>query len=348
MRILNNKLLRIIGIIGIVAILLQQFVLPGLLKSRTAYAVGEMTVDWGVPEGNPIFNEQNSAPGDVFTHEVNVQNGSSVARQVGVKGLLETDPNNLESVMTIEILEGVTSLYGPKTLNEFFADSANINGIALSTLSAGLGTEYIFRVVFDEDAGNKFQGALPIVFDLQIGIISDIPVACEDMNLNGATIFGTAGNDNLRGTTKNDLIIALEGNDTVNGGVGNDCIVGGDGNDNLNGAVGNDMVVGGLGGDTVEGGAGNDMLDGGSDNDTISGGPGNNTLTGGEGSDTLQGGASNDLINGNAGNDIMTGGAGNDFMTGGTGTDTFNGNTGRDTCVHDGVETLLSCEVKVP
>lgn len=74
----------------------------------------------------------------------------------------------------------------------------------------------------------------------------------------GATLNGTALNDQIAGGAGNDTINGNAGNDTLVGGVGNDSIAGGDGNDSLNGGDGNDTLVGGPGNDTLAGGAGSD------------------------------------------------------------------------------------------
>ena len=49
------------------------------------------------------------------------------------------------------------------------------------------------------------------------------------------TILGTDGADNLRGTNKRDVILALDGDDRVDGRGGNDVICGGAGRDLIKG-----------------------------------------------------------------------------------------------------------------
>ena len=61
--------------------------------------------------------------------------------------------------------------------------------------------------------------------------------------LNGVSIAGNAGNNNLTGTASSDTLIGNGGNDTINGGDGNDFLFGGLGNDSLTGGAGSDAFV---------------------------------------------------------------------------------------------------------
>ena len=171
-------------------------------------------------------------------------------------------------------------------------------------------------------------------------------------------IDGGADNDNITGTSNDDLILGSDGDDVINGGggsdnidagAGDDSLIGGDGDDTLNGGVGNDTLDGGAGDDSLvggdqkdrlRGGIGNDTLSGGIGADTLSGGMGDDSMTGGldsdklfggQGNDSLDGGRNDDVIRGQSGNDVARGDHGNDFIDGGTGDDTLNGNDGNDT-----------------
>src|SRR6478609_7067402 len=90
------------------------------------------------------------------------------------------------------------------------------------------------------------------------------------------TILGTDGPDNLRGTNKRDVILALDGDDRIDGRGGNDVICGGAGRDLIKGGPGQDKLFGGadgrserrsddgvrlLVGDVVQGGPGDDLID---------------------------------------------------------------------------------------
>lgn len=160
------------------------------------------------------------------------------------------------------------------------------------------------------------------------------------------TIYGTAGNDNMKGTNADDVINGMEGHDQIKGGNGDDTLYGAAGNDKLYGSNGDDLLDGGDGNDHLEGGNGNDSLLGGGDkdslygangDDSIDGGSGNDLLVGGNGNDTLMGGDGHDVLEGDKGNDEIDGGAGNDIILGGLGSNTLLGGAGRDT-IHAGLK----------
>lgn len=292
------KLVSIVVLIFLLVVLVAKYDL--LKEDSTAFAIGDLTVNWGVPPGNPIFNVSNLAPGDMQSHTVNVVNNAPTLRPVGVRGIKTLETNNLSDVLKIVISDGVTDLYGgggTKTLAQFFVDSGGPTGIFLADLNPGNSKNYTFKVTFDQSASNQFQNS-NVVFDLQIGIAIDVPPECAGITFSGPPIFGTAGNDNLTGTPGNDLIFALEGNDKVEGNSGDDCIVGGPGNDRLNGNLGSDVILGGEGDDTIYGNNGDDKIYGGGGNDDLNGENGNDTLIGGEGTDKLDGGNGTDTCSG--------------------------------------------------
>lgn len=299
-----------------------------LFKTNTAYAVGDLTINWGVPQGQPLFTVSGMAPGDIQARSVIVTTNALAARPVGVRGILSSQTGNLSDKLLITISQNGSDLYGGakgmKTLTQFFADSASSEGVLLSTINSNASSSYTFAVTFDHNASNEFQNK-NINFDLQIGVVTPIPAACNISNLSGKhIIFGTSGDDVINGTNGDDIIFGLEGNDIINGGNGNDCIVGGAGNDTIYGSNGDDVLVDMEGNNTIFGSNGRDMI-----------------ITGNE-NDTLDGGNDNDTLNGGAGNDKLTGGIGNDVLIGGPGTDNLNGGIGIDTC--DG-EIKISCEL---
>jgi DNA-binding beta-propeller fold protein YncE len=89
-----------------------------------------------------------------------------------------------------------------------------------------------------------------------------------------ATIVGTPGKDNLRGTKKKDVIAAGAGDDRVQGLAGKDVICGEGGRDKLGGGPDADVLLGGPGKDTLEGAGGPDRMIGGPGVDKLLGGPG--------------------------------------------------------------------------
>ncbi len=314
--------------------------------SRTAFAVGDLTVDWGVIEPGPIFVVNNAAPGDTEERDVDVTNNAPTNRLVGVRGVKTAETGSLASVLEIIISEGGVDLYGgttgTKTLDQFFTDSAGPDAVPLSQLTPGEATTYKFKVIFPASAGNDFQNA-SVVFDLAIGISIPVPQECSEIDFSGPPIFGTARAENLHGTNGNDLIFGLEGADRIEGNGGDDCIVGGEGADRINGNGGNDVILGQNGSDTIKGNSGNDRLIGGAGSDSLDGEAGEDVLEGGDGSDSLNGGNNNDTLLGGAGSDSLKGGNGDDYLNGEDGSDALNGEAGEDTCLN--AESVKNCEI---
>ena len=150
-------------------------------------------------------------------------------------------------------------------------------------------------------------------------------------------VSGTAGNDSIVGSSRNDWIDLGTGYDYVMGDAGNDTILSQDGGDTLYGGEGHDSIFGDgyLSGDAgddsltgtgyLTGGTGNDMLNGAG---TLNGDVGNDTITGtgllsgGDGEDLIIGMNANGNLNGNAGNDTIIG---EGYISGGDGNDSLNG-----------------------
>lgn len=340
---MKRKIIRIIILLLIVAGLVS---LSGgfnsfrlRFKNSTARAVGDLEIDWGVPSGSPIFVINNLLPGDTEIRQVKITNNAAVLRPVSIRGVKTSETGNLSTVLDFFISENGTELYA-KTLNQFITESAGINGIPLFTLNPGATKTINFKATFKESADNQFQNT-SIVFDLIIGIAAEIPQECRSIQFIGQPIFGTSGNDNLKGTNGNDLIFGFEGNDKINGGNGDDCIVGGPGNDRLDGSNGNDVIFGNEGDDKINGGNGDDLIFAGPGNDVVDGSNGNDKIYSGEGDDNSDGGNGNDYIEGNEGNDTLRGRNGDDILLGGEGTDIARGDLGKDTCE---AETKIKCE----
>lgn len=292
-KIFNYKFLTIsASVLVLVFAFTQTSILGNFTRNNsTAQAVGDLNVDWGVPDGNPIFVVNNIVPGDTELRTVHVINGASTNRPVGVRGIKTSETGDLSTVLSMVISENGTELYSG-TLAQFFTESGGPDGIPLSMLGPGNDTYYTFEVEFDENAGNEFQGK-SVVFDLKIGIAISVPEECRNIqNLN--PIFGTENRDVLNGTDGNDLIVSFEGDDVVNAKAGNDCIIGGSGNDIIHGQNGNDIVFGDEGNDRlwgdngedkIHGGSGDDRIEADNDNDFVDGGEGNDDADGGNGAD---------------------------------------------------------------
>jgi RTX calcium-binding nonapeptide repeat (4 copies) len=124
------------------------------------------------------------------------------------------------------------------------------------------------------------------------------------------TIVGTAGDDQLRGTRRDDVICALAGGDDVWGRGGNDTLLLGPGRDSGKGGVGEDVIRGGAGTDDVGFG-------GYPGNDRMFGGGGIDFLVDWSGLDLLSGGPEHDCLNAGdgEGGDVIRGGGGRDFWS---------------------------------
>ena len=106
-----------------------------------------------------------------------------------------------------------------------------------------------------------------------------------------ATIVGTPGDDRIRGTNGDDVIVAGRGDDRINGRGGDDLICGRSGDDRIRGGGGDDRVRGWRGEDSVKGGPGDDRLLGGLHDDTLRGNGGDDLLDGGAAQDDCDGGS---------------------------------------------------------
>src|SRR3989338_11132254 len=174
---MRKKIFIIIGLIliGIVAFQNNWF---DIFEKKTAYAVGDLNVLWGVPDGDPIFVVSNMLPGDMEQRTVNVLNGASSARDVGIIGVKKEEIASFSSILDFVISENSTEIWGgasgtgPKTLADFFDEVARPSGLFLSTLPDAGSTSYTFKATFPSSAGNEYQNA-KVVFDLIIGISID-------------------------------------------------------------------------------------------------------------------------------------------------------------------------------
>jgi hypothetical protein len=149
--------------------------LNGLLHPTTVRAFGDLTVNFHVPLGKPIFNLTNLAPGNpIPVKPVDVSNTGALARYVAVRGIRTggtVEVPGIESAMTIAIKNGSTVLYGPKTIADFFTDSTKPDGIGLSVVPASGNKTYTLETAFPASADNKYQGK-SVQFDLTFGTVT--------------------------------------------------------------------------------------------------------------------------------------------------------------------------------
>ncbi|WKA31751.1 calcium-binding protein [Bradyrhizobium roseum] len=121
---------------------------------------------------------------------------------------------------------------------------------------------------------------------------------------------GSAGHDDMNGTTGGNALFAGGGDDNVAGMAGNDTLNGGSGADNLWGGSGNDNLAGGTGADVLVGGFGADRMDGGSGNDVLLSRSDAGEMVAAQDGTTIIFGAESAAFK--AVNDTLTGGAGGD------------------------------------
>ena len=131
--------------------------------------------------------------------------------------------------------------------------------------------------------------------------------------VNGITVIGSDGNDNMHSFSAEDWSV------TYYGGGGDDVLRGG--------GVFFAQLYGGDGSDTLYAGRVESTLDGGDGDDTIYGGHGDDTVYGGAGNDHIDGGSTS---SGDTDNDVLYGGSGNDVIADSWGTASIDGGTGDD------------------
>ncbi len=180
----------------------------------------------------------------------------------------------------------------------------------------------------------------------------------------GKDITGTANDDKLIGTEKNEKINGGPDGTGTPATNGNDSLYGLGGDDTLQGGTGNDLLVGGPGSDVNQGGAGEDTVsyatsaegvrvslltgiarggDAGGDSfgdpnaeeytndiENLQGSGHDDELVGDTLANEIWGLGGDDVISGNVGDDTLSGGAGDDELDGGDGDDTLTGGAGAD------------------
>jgi len=132
----------------------------------------------------------------------------------------------------------------------------NVDGVL--TLAVPAGSQHSITV---RDANGlsmlEFSGVEKFVFPGVTAITGNL---FQGRDIDGLTVAGTAGADNLVGSWSDDLLVGADGNDVLFGAEGADTLSGGSGNDVLHGGDGNDVFLDALGADTMYGGLGADTL----------------------------------------------------------------------------------------
>lgn len=186
------------------------------------------------------------------------------------------------------------------------------------------------------------------VFRVALGLLTSATVAiaisvsegasAETCANESATMVGDDSNNNLSGTSGQDVIVAKGVDDDVDGLGGHDSICGNEGGDRRNYGL-----KGGQDWDTIEGGPGSDFVRGNHERDFLYGGDGADDMNGGEngsgtleqvwgegGNDDLWGDGGDDWIVAEEGDDVLLGEAGDDELSGGSGFDMCYGGAGID------------------
>jgi hypothetical protein len=149
----------------------------------TVRAFGNLSVNFGIPSGNPLFTVTNMKPGDSELKTLPITNSGHQAQLIAVKGIRKggsLDNPLLESVLQLTISQNGTILWGPDTLEHFFSQGTTPNGISLNAIAADETKNYTFFVSFPSASGNPFQ-AKSVIFDLIFGEITASDVVINEV-----------------------------------------------------------------------------------------------------------------------------------------------------------------------
>lgn len=231
----------------------------------------------------------------------------------------------------------------------------SLGGSSLGTLTMGADGTYTYEVSNDRI---QFLHGGQTVMDYFTVTAVDGATKTISFTLNGATDAGL----DFTGDTVKTTLYGSDGNDIIKGTFIAETLYGYDGNDDLAGVGNNNTVYGGAGDDTLRGGSGTDKLHGGSGNDVYFVGTGDLVFEDlGGGIDTVfalsnftlpdhvenltvpvhltipvitgTGNALDNMIDGSAGNEILYGMGGNDTISGNGGTDSLYGGAGDDSLI---------------
>jgi serralysin len=273
-------------------------------------------------------------------HGFTIANGVVIENAIGGNG-----NDNITGNQVGNLLEGrkgndfLDGQQGDDTLNGGEGDDTLKGGGGFDTLIGGQGADTFNggngydSVVYD----NTYWGQIQVVDMLhpEAGTLDGYGDSFREVE----RVYGSAGEDWIRGTDGNESLNGREGADRLYGRGGSDVLDGGDGFDMVGytTAVTSDLMfsylnTGEAAGDLL---ASIEGLVGSTGNDDLRGDGADNRLIGGEGSDILIGRGGNDTLEGGIGSDTLRGGQGSDLLDGGTGADTMYGGPGDDTYLLD-------------
>jgi glycerophosphoryl diester phosphodiesterase len=153
-----------------------------------------------------------------------------------------------------------------------------------------------------------------VILGLSEPLKLDPRVGLAGLKLPKTQVNGTAKDDTLYGTDRDESFDAGEGNNVLFGNGGRDVFLAGNGNN---------MGYGGAGNDTFFFGNGNNTIYANDGNNKITVGNGKNVLFAGSGNDVIISGSGDDLIYANGGDNVIAAGAGNNTVYSGSGADRF-------------------------
>ncbi len=351
----------------------QEFLLPPILPSFSAIIPALPGYDMATGLGSPVVNKLVpsligfGAPAGTTlpttlapSSPSNFAASSPASTQVGLSWTASPGATNYDLYQNKNGQPTQIASYAPGTT------SAMVNGLTA-------GTSYQFYLVARNSAGSAVTPWVQVTTRSAAAaapVSPAVPVTASLANNGVLSVQGTAGDDVIIVTAKNNLIAVsgvagtfsatLVKSIVILGGAGNDVIIiagkqdnaalqditlptmidGGNGDDVIQGGSGRDVIFGGYGSDSLLGRGGDDFLFGGPGDDALYGGDGNDTLLGGDGFDYLFGQAGGDLLSGGAGGDLLDGGADGDLIAGDAGFDAFNRSAGGDVYV-DGLNGFV-------
>ncbi|WP_052248760.1 hypothetical protein [Leisingera sp. ANG-Vp] len=183
---------------------------------------------------------------------------------------------------------GANDLYGLRGDDRLVGDAGNdalYGGDGDDTLIGGIGADSLYGGSGIDLVSYEFAGTA-VTVDLENNA-SNSGQADGDVLTGIENLKGSSKADVLEGDSAANFIWGSQGADSIRGESGNDTLYGGSQSDTVDGGTGNDSLRGDAGNDLLEGRGGQDTLDGGTHADTLRGGVGNDTLIGGGGSDTF-------------------------------------------------------------
>jgi Ca2+-binding RTX toxin-like protein len=169
-----------------------------------------------------------------------------------LSGLLDTATGTIDTNITSGpsgTVNSTSATFGFSSNQEGSTFECSLDGANFSQCTSpkdytGLADgSHTFRVRAIAAAGNVDPSPAERTWTVDTTNVGGVPSDC--------TIVGTSGDDTLNGTSRADVICALEGNDTVNSSGGNDVLRGGPGDDTLADLSGTDNLLGGVGVDRL-------------------------------------------------------------------------------------------------